>query len=117
MFTPRSFLDVVGRLMALGMVPAFALAAFHATEPGTLEFHASLERLADDLPIEERRRRQEASLAAARASLDTAGAAHAYVLLSASEHRAIEMKRAAMGKMRALVGRGRRLLASARVRP
>ena len=116
-FTPRSFLDVLGRLMALGMVPAFALAAFHPTEPGTLEFHASLERLADDLPIEERRRRQEAALAAARASLDTAGADHAYVLLSASERRAVDLKRAAMGRMRAVAGRARRLLASARVRP
>ena len=100
-FTPTSFLDTVSRLMALDLVPWYRVATFHPTEPGSLEFHVTLERLPDDLPVAERRRRQEASVELVSSTAGSATVAHSFVLLSEKERRVVAAKRMLLGKARA----------------
>jgi hypothetical protein len=86
------------------------VAAFHPTEPGSLEFHVSLERLDDTLAEPARQEAQQASVDAAREVLRADAARHAYVLVSERERQAVELKRRALGKARGGVRRVRRLL-------
>jgi hypothetical protein len=108
-FTPATFLDLLGRLMELGLVPWFEVAAFHATEPGSLEFHVALRRLADSLGDDERRTRQQATVADATAALSSAGVRHTYVLLSDRERQLLELKRRALHRVRSGMARVRSL--------
>ena len=98
-FTDASFLDLLQRLFALDLVPAYEVASFHATEPGSVEFHITLRRLPDGIDAAERRARQLASLPApVEASALLLGD------ISASEAKIIEMKRRAMAALRRLPG-------------
>lgn len=91
-FTPESFHAALGRLFALDLVPAFAVRTFRPTAVGHLEFHVVLERLADELDGEERRRLQAASLEAGLPATATHPAV-AVAAISPRELRLIERKR------------------------
>jgi SAM-dependent methyltransferase len=64
-FTPDSFLTLLEKLARLGIID-FELARFFPTEIDTLEFHASLRRLAPSADRSTMLRRQLASIARAR---------------------------------------------------
>jgi hypothetical protein len=99
-FTDASFLDLLGRLFVLDLVPAYEVAAFHPVEPGSVEFHISLRRLPDDIDPEERRARQLASLPppVGISGQQPLGA------ISSSEATIIKAKRRAMATLRNLPG-------------
>ncbi len=60
-FTPRSFLAVYEKLVALDLVD-FAIAEFHPSQPGTIEFRVVFEKVSPELPAAERRSAQLASI-------------------------------------------------------
>ncbi|HVC14485.1 MAG TPA: methyltransferase domain-containing protein [Acidimicrobiales bacterium] len=106
-FTPRSFVEALDVLMRLGIVPWFRIRDLLPTERDTIEFFVALERLAPALPDEERRRLQDASVAAARSSLDKADVPGRHTRddvaptgLSDKELRLIRAKRAVLSALR-----------------
>jgi hypothetical protein len=67
-FSPAELLELLRHATELGLI-GLQLIAFTPTAPGGFEFYATFERLADNLPAEERRAR---CLAALGAAVDTA---------------------------------------------
>ncbi|MGE3619115.1 MAG: methyltransferase domain-containing protein [Acidimicrobiia bacterium] len=115
-FTPASFLGILDRLAGVDLLPPFELGSFAATRPGEIEFFARLVRLDDARPADERRARQAASIARARAALapedppSTDGevavpAIAVAAALSERELRLIRAKRAVMERLRRVADR------------
>ncbi|MGQ0615799.1 MAG: methyltransferase domain-containing protein [Acidimicrobiia bacterium] len=110
-FTPTSFLEVLEKLMELGLL-RFRVLAAHDTEPGGDEFYVSLQRLPDGGTDAERREEQLASLPPRAASVTGPGsqADPAYgvpMLLSRREQLLVEAKRRAVARARRLLRRQR----------
>lgn len=102
-FTPDSFLAILTRLVAMDLLPSLALRSFRPTAHGSIEFHVVLERLPDDLPDDERRRRQRAQLVAAPAEgARQAAAAGTGLRVSARERQLILAKRRVVERLRRL---------------
>jgi hypothetical protein len=123
-WTPASFVEVLRTLFQLDLVP-FRIASFQPTPFNSLEFYVTLERLGDDVPVDERRRLQlnsvpefaeDQPLASTRAAEAHADVADGRVLLDVSdrEARLLETKRRLLGVSRAAARRVRR---AARPRP
>jgi hypothetical protein len=101
-FTDASFVDLLERLIVIGLLPPFEVAAFHPTEPGSVEFHVSLRRLPDELSSDERSARQHQSLVALPRPDRRAGDG-----LSDAEIRLVAAKRRAMAALRNVPGASR----------
>jgi len=122
-WTPRTFVDVLRELFELDLV-RFRVAALAPTPFNSLEFYVTLERLDDDMPVEERRELQLASLPALvddgmsdRAAVVPGRSVirgRALVDVSAKELRAIQLKRRFFGLSRRAVQRVRRAARSRR---
>jgi hypothetical protein len=98
-FTPESFLDLLRRLFDIDLLPAYEVAAFHPTEPGSVEFNVALRRL-PDLDPSDRRARQLASLPTSVPWEDVTRPAD----LSRFEWQMIGAKRRAMAALRRVPG-------------
>jgi SAM-dependent methyltransferase len=114
-WTPSSFAEALRTLFQLDLV-AFRVASFHATPFNSLEFYVTLERLSDDVPVEERRRMQLDSIPELHedrplsAVHDPVPTAEGRVLLDVSRREAklLETKRRLFGVARAGVRRALR---------
>jgi SAM-dependent methyltransferase len=91
-FTPRSFLTTVEKLMKLGLLP-FTISSFFPTEVDDIEFFVSLRRLTDGQLASSPLAVQLDSLAKARNRLAQTEAAETLMVVSALERRMIEAKR------------------------
>jgi SAM-dependent methyltransferase len=92
-FTDASFVDLIARLFSLDLLPSFEVAAFHPTEPGSVEFHVSFRRLPPGLAREDRIDRQ-------RESVPSIPAEDAVGELSILETRMVLLKRQVMAAVR-----------------
>jgi hypothetical protein len=116
-FSDTSFVELMRTLITMGLVD-LRFVAYSPTQVGDFEFFATLERLADDLPPEERRERCLASLpglppAAAPTPSTNGGRAvvepSAAIILSERERTLIEVKRRVMAGIRSVGRRFSRL--------
>jgi SAM-dependent methyltransferase len=95
-FTDVSFIDLIGRLFLLDLLPSYEVAAFHPTAPGSVEFFVSLRRLRDGIPADERMQRQ-------RMTVPLVPIAPSAGELSALETRMVLAKRQVMSALRRLL--------------
>jgi hypothetical protein len=111
-FTPESFLEILRRVVALGLAPWFEMVRFEPTEPGSLEFYATLKKLPAGLECDERMQRQLRSLVATTAPGEkaNAGSEARFMEVSAKEAALIEAKRKGILTVRQAVHRLPQLL-------
>lgn len=111
-FTPSSFLDILEKLVRLGLLD-FEVASVFPTEYDTLEFHLSLRKVDPSTAPEEVRRRQLSSIARAQQVVRDDEETHRLrrdpppppgrmqLEVSTLEHRLLEVKRGLMRQVRA----------------
>ena len=112
-FTPASFLDVYARLVALDLIE-YRIAEFQPSVPGTIEFRATLAKMAASMPAAERRQIQLASIPSfddtvprPRVGAPAPGEALPFFGVSAREESVIRAKRRLVESAKSLLSRGR----------
>jgi SAM-dependent methyltransferase len=98
-FTPRSFLTMVEKLMRLSLLP-FVISSFFPTEVDDIEFFVSLRRLTGEQLASGPLALQLDSVAKARKRLTQSEPAGSPMIVSALERRMIEAKRRALLALR-----------------
>lgn len=98
-FTPRSFLDIVEKLMRLGLFP-FVMSSFFPTAVDDIEFFVSLRRLTDAQMASPPLDLQLESVAIARGRLPQDGPDASLMAVSTLERRIIDTKRRVMLALR-----------------
>lgn len=101
-FTPASLIDILRRLVVLGLMPWYEIVEFTPTPVNAVEFFLALRRLPDDLDGGDRLARQLASIPTA--TDDAVGAGPLMMPLSRREARLVEYKRAFLYRVRRLAG-------------